>query len=337
MTFAGGTLSALGLNNVANTVNIPNTTAIFGGGNSVNLTGTINLTGLATLNPSNGLTTLSGLITGSGALAIAGTAGTVLLPNASTFTGGTYLSGGNLALGNAGALGSGIVSLAGGTLLDTSALTIANPVVLNGTTTLGGNNALNLAGTITLLTNSTLTVNNATTLSGLIGESGGSRTLMQGGFGTLTLSDPNNYFSGGVNLNAAVSNAPLGTLVVGNPTNAGAAGSLDFDRLRRNLQVGGAPSPSDQRRDAQRRHWSLGLLGGSNAHYLQRALQTLATGTTTTLLANTVNDIQRRHHWRHRVDQRTGRCRSWAATVTSELQPAPTPVATTVSGGTLDA
>ena len=44
--------------------------------------------------------------------------------------------------------------------------------------------------------------------------------------GTLTLSNPNNFFTGGVTLNAAVSNAPLGTLVVGSPTALGLGGRL---------------------------------------------------------------------------------------------------------------
>ena len=218
-------------------------------------------------------------MTGPGALAVTGSVGVVFLPNANTYSGGTYLSGGNLLLGNAGALGSGIVSLAGGTLLGASALTIGNPLVLNGTTTLGGTNALTLAGTITQLTSSTLAVNNSTTVTGIIGESGGSTTLTQTGLGTLTLSNPNNFFTGGVTLNAAVTTAPLGTLVVGNPTTLG-TGTLTL--TAGNLQFGSAFTLNN----SVTLNGGLVVLNGSNPIIFNGA-GTLAAGTTTTLLANT--------------------------------------------------
>ena len=69
-------------------------------------------------------------VQGSGTLAVSG-AGTVVLTAASSFTGGTAMNGGTLAVQNAGALGSGVVYFAAGqdSVLDLGAVpsnTIAN-------------------------------------------------------------------------------------------------------------------------------------------------------------------------------------------------------------------
>ena len=66
VTFAGGTLNAaIELNNVNNTLNLPNTTATIIGSNNINFTGTVNLTGRRHVAVTNtAVTTFSGQITG---------------------------------------------------------------------------------------------------------------------------------------------------------------------------------------------------------------------------------------------------------------------------------
>ena len=131
---------------------------------------------------------------------------------------------GNVFVGSSTAFGAGVVSLGGGNLLATGTTTITNSLVLNGTTTLTGNSALIFSGNTTLLVASTLNVNNATTLSGIIGESVSHSLTQAAGVGTLTLSNPVNWFSGGVVMNSATLGVPTGTLVV---SSAGALGTAN--------------------------------------------------------------------------------------------------------------
>ena len=103
-TFAGGILAAQSKLTINNAVSIPNTTAGLGGGTSMTLGGTINVLGTGTLALSNtGITTISGAITGSGVLATTGPLANLLLNPASNNTLGTYLTSGNILVGNAAA------------------------------------------------------------------------------------------------------------------------------------------------------------------------------------------------------------------------------------------
>src|SRR5262249_10229111 len=184
-------------------------------------------------------TTFSGNITGNGALATAGSTGNLVLSSANTYSGGTYLSAGSIFAGNAGAFGSAAVSFTAN-LLATGPLTFANPLLLNARApVLTGANATSFSGLTTLLNSTTLVVNNAATLGGIIGESGGARvlTLGAGSVGTLTVSNADNFYSGGTTLNAAASGAPTGTLVVGSATALG-TGALTL--TAGTLQAGGA-------------------------------------------------------------------------------------------------
>ncbi|MDM0078865.1 autotransporter domain-containing protein [Variovorax sp. J2P1-59] len=83
---------------------------------------------------SNGLgVTWTGLLSGDGILAKSG-AGTLTLPSANTYTGGTALKGGRLDIGNAGALGSGALRMDDGTTLGftVDGLALANNIELTG-------------------------------------------------------------------------------------------------------------------------------------------------------------------------------------------------------------
>jgi len=130
------------------------------------------LAGENTFTTAGGVTaTVSGVISGGGALTKLG-AGVLNLTGANTYSGGTLLSGGTLAISDDTALGTGSVIFTEGTLRFTGALamTIANDM-LNATyldtaqhTTLLGV----LAGTATInkLGGGTLTLANANTFSG---------------------------------------------------------------------------------------------------------------------------------------------------------------------------
>ncbi len=97
----------------------------------------------------------SGVISGAGGITTFATGtGSVNLLNASSYSGGTTISTGTLAIYNDSALGSGAVTINdGGTLAnnDTVAHTLANAITLNGATageTFTGSQNLTLSGTI---------------------------------------------------------------------------------------------------------------------------------------------------------------------------------------------
>ena len=122
-----------------------------------------------------------------------------------TFTGGTTLAAGNLALGNAGALSSGPVSVNGGQL----DLAGFSPAI----STLNGSGGV--------ITNSgvaaTLTVSNNGNYAGSINDGAGQIALVKTGPGSLTLSGINGY-GGGTTVSG-------GTLVATNANSLGTAGS----------------------------------------------------------------------------------------------------------------
>jgi autotransporter-associated beta strand protein len=126
-------------------------------------------------------------------------AGTLTLSGTNTYSGGTTLSAGTLAVGSNGALGTGTLTFAGGTTLQAAAngVSLANAMTLNGTDTVD-------------------TQSNALALSGTLSGTGG---LTKIGSGTLTLAGSNLY-GGGTALNA-------GTLAVGSNSALG-TGDLTF-------------------------------------------------------------------------------------------------------------
>jgi fibronectin-binding autotransporter adhesin len=142
-------------------------------------------------------------IAGSGTVAKLGS-GTVTLSGANSYTGGTFLNGGILAIDSDLNLGTGALSFDGGTL---EALAAGGGIVSSKAITLnaGGGTFLADAGTLS-------------TLSGLISGGG---ALTKTGPGTLTLLNPTNTYSGGTNFNG-------GILAVNSDSNLG-TGPLSFD------------------------------------------------------------------------------------------------------------
>jgi len=143
-------------------------------------------------------TTFSGTISGSGSLVKVGE-GTLTLSGNNSYTGGTLLNEGTLAVGSSRALGTGTLTLADGTTLQAAAdgLALANAVRLLGDTTVD-------------------TQSNTLTLSGPISGTGG---LDKIGSGTLTLTGASTY-TGDTNVNEGVLNVS-GSLVSAVSVNQG--------------------------------------------------------------------------------------------------------------------
>src|SRR5439155_4786859 len=130
-------------------------------------------------------------------------AGTLTLNMANGYGGGsvgTTVTGGTLAVGNDGAIGSGLLTMGDGTTLQAAggSHTLANNITLTGAVTIAGTNSLALNGTI----------------------GGVSGSLIQTDIGTLLLGGANS-FGGSVTVNA-------GILALGTDTAAG-AGPLAFN------------------------------------------------------------------------------------------------------------
>ena len=119
--------------------------------------------------------TLAGVISGAGALAKTG-AGTLILANANTYSGDTYLDVGTLGVANNGALSSGTLHMQIGTTLqfEVNGLNIPNNIVLNDavptidtqsfTATLSG--VISGAGDLTKIGSGTLIMTNTNTYTG---------------------------------------------------------------------------------------------------------------------------------------------------------------------------
>ncbi|BDU21916.1 hypothetical protein DYGSA30_33730 [Dyella sp. GSA-30] len=135
-------------------------------------------------------TTFAGAITGTGGVVKQG-AGTLTLSGVNTYSGGTNINAGILALSGGGALAAnGAVTIGATSALDISGSS-ANQTI---------GNLIGVAGSQVLLGARTLTTGGAanSTFAGVISGSGG---LVKQGAGTLTLSGANTY-SGGTTVNA---------------------------------------------------------------------------------------------------------------------------------------
>lgn len=182
---AGGTIDASG----SGALNFTNTAAIaLSGAGSHSLTLTGSNTG------ANTLAAVLGDSGGASSLTKTG-AGTWVLTGNNSYTGGTFLNGGTLAVANDGNLGAaaGALTFNGGTLENTSAFTTSRGVTLN-------------AGGGTFQTDADLTVSSAI---------GGAGALTKTGAGSLVLTGDNLY-TGGTTISA-------GTLQIGN---GGTTGSI---------------------------------------------------------------------------------------------------------------
>ena len=110
---------------------------------------------------------------------------TLTLDQANTFTGGTTLSAGTLAINQAQALGAGTFTIAGvSTVRTDGAIVTTNPVAANSNFTIAGTGALTL-GDMTVNANRTITNANttATTTIGGISGAGANRNLVFAGNG----------------------------------------------------------------------------------------------------------------------------------------------------------
>jgi fibronectin-binding autotransporter adhesin len=148
----------------------------------------------------------AGSISGGGLLTKAGS-GVLTLSTANTYTGGVMLSGGKIRVGNAAALGSGVLSMTTGAQLSSdgaTARTIANPLTLSGDLVFGNatdNGALTMSGATTLAGNTTieaptlLGVNQ--TFSGVITDGASAFQLTtKGSTASVALSGANTYDGG---------------------------------------------------------------------------------------------------------------------------------------------
>lgn len=152
---------------------------------------------------------IGSVITGAAGLVKAGN-GELTLTASNTYTGGTTLSAGTLALGNAAALGAGPLTINGGALdsaVDNLVNSGNNAQNWNGDFTFVGTHDLNLGmGAVALGASRGVTVGGGTlTVGGPIG--GGAIGLTKNGPGQLALNGVNS-FTGGLTINA-------GTLAIG--------------------------------------------------------------------------------------------------------------------------
>jgi autotransporter-associated beta strand protein len=165
------------------------------GGALENVSGVNYWTGTVTLATNNAITTtageliVSGAIIGPYALTKNGS-GTLTLPTANTYTGGTTLSAGTLNINNPSALGTsaGTFTIAGGTIDNTSGsdiTTVDYPQSWNADFTFAGTNNLNLGtGAVTMSASRQVTTTaNTLTIGGVINEN--TRSLTKAGAGTL--------------------------------------------------------------------------------------------------------------------------------------------------------
>jgi autotransporter-associated beta strand protein len=159
-------------------------------------------------------------IGGSGSVEQLGS-GTLVLNSANTYTGGTKLLAGRLHLGNAGAIGSGALTISGGSLDNTSGgvMTLAsnNAQNWNGDFTFIGSKNLDMgSGGVVLGGNRTVSVNAGSLRLG--GVVSGAYSLTKTGAGTLEL--------GGANLFSSRTLVGAGTLLL---TNDNALQNSPFD------------------------------------------------------------------------------------------------------------
>lgn len=252
--------------------------------------------------------TLSYTLGSTGGFGIAGTTaltktgtGTVTISNANTYSGGTNINGGTVALSGSGTLGSGTVTLGGGTL-DLSGGSSTLPAVAITAAATSGNVIQN--GT---LTPSSLTATNSTGNAIVAANIAGSTGVTMSGAGTLTLSGTNTYTGGTTVGNGTVVLASGGslsssnTLTLGNSSNSGifqlgdgtGAANTTVTSLTTsgsgtaNAVVGGNSSVSTLTVNNSSAVSYSGLLGGAGTNQNNLALAKNGTGTLTLTGAST--------------------------------------------------
>jgi autotransporter-associated beta strand protein len=155
-------------------------------------------TAALTVNNGGGNGVFSGSIGGNLSLTKAG-AGYLTLSGPSTHSGGTTLSGGQLNINHASALGTGALTIADGVSLDNTSgapitLVANNTINWNGNFTFVGSKSLNLGnGAVTMNADRTVNVQTNTLAMGGVGQSGGTRFLAKNGAGTLQIGGTSTY------------------------------------------------------------------------------------------------------------------------------------------------
>ncbi len=139
--------------------------------------------------------TVNAVLAGPATLTKSGTAGTVVLGAANTYSGSTSIAAGTLILSNPLALQNTTASMNGGVLTFASGITSPTVVALSGSGNLALHDASNSAVTLKVGSN-----NAATTYSGIMSGSGG---LLKQGAGTFQLANYQNY-SGATNVTSGV-------------------------------------------------------------------------------------------------------------------------------------
>ncbi len=173
-TYTGGTTIGAGTLQLGN------------GGTTGSITGNVTDNGNLAFNRSDNIT-FGGLISGTGTLTQIGP-GALTLTAANTYSGGTFLNGGTLVVGNNSAFGTGTIAMAAGTTL--SFLNSGNFTIANKITISGDPNFAPPAGT-------------TQTISGVIANGSSPGTLNMNGAGTLVLSAIETY-TGPTNVNSGI-------------------------------------------------------------------------------------------------------------------------------------
>jgi fibronectin-binding autotransporter adhesin len=195
--------------------------------------GSIVLMANASVGSNTGAATVSGVISDGGngySLTKQGN-GSIALSNSNTFTGGTTLSAGTLAINNPAAIGTGTFTINGGTIDNTSgaAVTLSNNNAQTwaGNFTFTGSNALNLGtGPVTLGASRTVTGSASTlTVGGAIGDGGSGYAVTKAGAGALALAGANT-FGGGTTLSAGTLDINSAT-AIGTGTFTVSGGTID--------------------------------------------------------------------------------------------------------------
>ncbi|MGA2031230.1 MAG: autotransporter-associated beta strand repeat-containing protein, partial [Thermoguttaceae bacterium] len=202
---ANGLLAVLsGSNTYTGLTTITAGTLQIGGGGGSGSLGTTNITNNATLafSRSDSALTFTQPIGGSGIVVNSG-AGTVTLPNANSYTGGTFVNAGALTTGNDAALGTGLLTVAaGGTVNFLSATPSLSGLTGGGSVVLG--NSATPASTILAISGT-----GNSQFSGVISEAAtGLGSLSKTGVGTFGLTGTGTYTGGTTIGNGALTAYP---------------------------------------------------------------------------------------------------------------------------------
>ncbi|WP_035604164.1 autotransporter-associated beta strand repeat-containing protein [Haloferula sp. BvORR071] len=225
----------------------------------------------------------SGSIAGSAALTKSGI-GTLTINTANTYTRGTTINGGTVAIGSATALGSGLVALNSSTLnLGVASLSVANEIRNGGSSVIGvtsGNNTLSgpLTGTGSLAIQ--FPAGGVMTLQGNLDDFAGSIALTGGG-GTLRFNPSSGAWGGGdIAFDAGaqvINNRATGDVSVALGALSGATGS----QLRGSDQAGPAVDTYVVGALNTDTTFAGAISNGSNATPHATALTKVGTGTLT--------------------------------------------------------